>query len=71
MATKKWKDLTDTQKRVIGGLSVADLIAKATALRTLYKTPAKNLRGPKWLWALIIILVNTAGPTAFFAVGRK
>lgn len=68
---KKWKDLSDGQKRLIGGLSVADLLAKATALRTLYKTPQKNVRGPKWLWALIIIVVNTAGPAAFFAVGRK
>lgn len=68
---KKWNDLTDNQKKLIGGISVADLVAKATALRTLYKTPAKSVRGPKWLWALIIIAVNTAGPAAFFAVGRK
>lgn len=68
---KKWSELTDSQKRLIGGISVADLVAKASALRSLYKTDAKDIRGPKWLWAIIIIVVNTAGPAAFYTVGRK
>lgn len=71
LKSKQWKDLSDTQRRLIGGISVADLLAKATALRALYKTDAKHIRGPKWLWAAIIIVVNTAGPAAFFTVGRK
>ncbi|MCA0756784.1 PLD nuclease N-terminal domain-containing protein [Paenibacillus sp. N4] len=32
---------------------------------------AERTRGPKWMWALIIIFVNLAGPIAFFLFGRR
>jgi hypothetical protein len=28
-------------------------------------------RGPKWVWALIIVLINFIGPILYFVVGRK
>ncbi|WP_188207308.1 PLD nuclease N-terminal domain-containing protein [Alkalibacillus aidingensis] len=28
-------------------------------------------RGPKWLWVLIIILGNLAGPIIYFIIGRR
>jgi hypothetical protein len=31
----------------------------------------EQTRGPKWLWAIIIILVNFIGPIVYFVVGRK
>jgi uncharacterized membrane protein YhaH (DUF805 family) len=31
----------------------------------------EHTRGPKWLWAIIIILVNFIGPIVYFVVGRK
>jgi hypothetical protein len=27
--------------------------------------------GPKWAWALVIILVNFIGPIIYFVAGRK
>lgn len=30
-----------------------------------------HTRGPKWLWALIIIFVNMIGPIIYFIVGRE
>lgn len=27
--------------------------------------------GPKWMWVLIIILINLIGPIVYFIVGRK
>jgi hypothetical protein len=27
-------------------------------------------RGPKWMWALIIVLVNFIGPIIYFVAGR-
>ena len=27
--------------------------------------------GAKWIWALVIIFVNTLGPLLYFAFGRK
>jgi len=28
-------------------------------------------RGPKWVWALVIILINFIGPIVYFVAGRK
>ena len=39
------------------------------ALIDLIKQPAT--RGPKWMWALIIILVNFIGPIIYFIIGRE
>ena len=39
------------------------------AVIDLIKQPAT--RGPKWLWALVIVFVNIFGPIAYFIFGRK
>ncbi len=31
----------------------------------------EKTRGPKWVWALVIILVNFIGPIIYFIAGRK
>jgi hypothetical protein len=31
----------------------------------------EQTRGPKWVWALVIILVNIIGPIIYFVAGRK
>jgi hypothetical protein len=40
-----------------------------TALVDLIRRP--QTRGPKWAWALVIILVNIIGPIVYFVAGRK
>ncbi|WP_405175038.1 PLD nuclease N-terminal domain-containing protein [Paenibacillus sp. FSL H8-0261] len=32
---------------------------------------ADNVRGPKWMWILIIICGNILGSVAYFTIGRK
>ncbi len=39
------------------------------ALVDLVKNPNPN--GPKWMWALIIVLINLIGPIVYFVVGRR
>lgn len=34
-------------------------------------TKRQRTRGPRWMWALIIILVNLLGPILYFAFGRE
>ncbi|MDI2587466.1 PLD nuclease N-terminal domain-containing protein [Psychrobacillus sp. NEAU-3TGS] len=34
-------------------------------------TRVSNTNGPKWLWALIIVLGNLIGPIIYFIVGRR
>jgi hypothetical protein len=31
----------------------------------------EKTRGPKWLWALIILFVNLLGPIIYFVFGRQ
>ena len=31
----------------------------------------EKTRGPKWMWALIVIFVNMIGPIVYFVVGRE
>ena len=30
----------------------------------------ERTRGPKWVWVLIIVLINFIGPIVYFVVGR-
>jgi len=39
------------------------------ALWDLWKREAT--RGPKWVWLLVILLVNFIGPIIYFIVGRE
>ena len=39
------------------------------ALVDLIKRP--KVRGPKWMWVLIIMFVNFIGPIIYFVVGRE
>ena len=31
----------------------------------------EQTRGPKWAWALVILLINFIGPIIYFVAGRK
>lgn len=50
-------------------LIVLQLILMVAALVDLAKRPFT--RGPKWVWLLVILLVNTIGPIIYFVLGRE
>lgn len=31
----------------------------------------ETTRGPKWVWVLVILLVNFIGPILYFVIGRE
>jgi len=31
----------------------------------------EKLRGPKWVWVLVVIIVNLIGPIVYFVLGRE
>ncbi|MGV1010429.1 MAG: hypothetical protein ACOYBY_17820 [Dermatophilaceae bacterium] len=68
MATRKWADMTGSQRAyvVVGG--VVQLALQIAALRDLKARPADGVRGPKAAW-VAASFVNTIGPVAYFAVG--
>lgn len=48
---------------------VIQLILLIVAIIDLVKTNETN--GPKWMWALIIVLANIIGPILYFVIGRR
>lgn len=39
------------------------------ALLDLLRQP--RTRGPKWVWAIVIVVVNIVGPIVYFVAGRE
>ncbi|WP_422658311.1 PLDc N-terminal domain-containing protein [Paenibacillus sp. EC2-1] len=56
---------------LIWPLIALQFVLMVTALISLYKVETANLRGPKWMWVLIIVLLNIVGSIAYFVAGRK
>lgn len=54
---------------LIAPLLVLQGILIMIALINLVRIPATN--GPKWVWALIIVMGNLLGPILYFILGRK
>jgi hypothetical protein len=48
---------------------IIQVVLLIVALLDLRKQNA--LRGPKWVWALIIIFINIIGPIVYFVAARK
>ncbi len=48
---------------------VIQLILLVVALLDLRKQT--TTRGPRWMWAIIIIFVNIVGPILYFVLARK
>jgi len=70
---RRWSDLSESTRRLIIVVAVAESILKGVALVDLKRRPASQVRGPKWLWAPVIAVVNSAGvvPISYFVFGRR
>jgi hypothetical protein len=73
MAARKWSDLSPRIRRLITVAAVAEGALKTAALADIKRRPAAEIRGPKWMWAVIVVLVNSVGlaPLSYFVLGRK
>ena len=45
------------------------LILMISALVDLIRR--EHTRGPKWVWAVVVVIVNIIGPIVYFVIGRK
>jgi len=73
MAAKRtWGDLDESTRKLIIAVAVAGGILKLAALIDIKRRPASQIRGPKWLWAPVVAMVNSAGvmPISYFVFGR-
>ncbi|MEH7884884.1 PLD nuclease N-terminal domain-containing protein [Bacillus sp. JJ1609] len=54
---------------LIAPILVIQAILLIVALVDLIKVEKTN--GPKWIWAIVILLVNIIGPILYFVFGRR
>jgi hypothetical protein len=73
MAARKWSDFSKRSRRLLVAAAIAEGSLKVAALIDIKRRPASQIRGPKWLWALVVVVVNSFGgaPLSYFAFGRR
>jgi hypothetical protein len=66
-------DLTEIKQYIpfLVPVVLIQLALMASALVDLIRREQTQTRGPKWLWALVILFVNFIGPIIYFVAGRK
>lgn len=52
-------------------LVAVQFILMIVGLIDLIRIEPKRLRGVKWAWAIVIILIQMIGPVAYFVAGRR
>ncbi len=69
----KWSDRSPRTRRLIVAGGAAEAALKAAALIDMKRRPASQIRGPKWAWAVVVVVANSFGavPLAYFAFGRR
>lgn len=54
---------------LIAPLLVLQFVLAAVAIIDIVRI--HETRGPKWVWVVVSLVVNTLGPIAYFIFGRK
>lgn len=73
MATTRWSDLSERNRRLIIAAAAVDGTLRIAALVDIRRRPASQIRGRKWIWATVVAVVNSAGvvPISYFVFGRS
>jgi hypothetical protein len=53
---------------ILAPFILLQLVLMTIALVDLIKR--ESTKGPKWMWALIIVVINTIGPIIYFVLGK-
>jgi phospholipase D-like protein len=56
---------------VIAVIAAVEILLDVYALFDLWRTPAERVTTNKWIWAVIILLVNPLGAILYLVIGRK
>lgn len=67
---KKWSELSLPARAVIVAMGLLQIGLLLAALLDIRRRPAREINGPKPLWAALSF-VNFIGPLAYFRKGRK
>lgn len=73
MAGRRWNDLDERTRKLVIAAGVVDAGLRLAALIDIKRRPASQIRGPKWAWATVVAVVNSAGvvPISYFIFGRN
>ena len=63
------EQLANINWALIAPLLIVQAILAIVALIDIARIHATN--GPKWVWVLVVIVINTIGPIIYFIFGRK
>ena len=68
-----WSELSDGNRRLLIAAAIAEAGLKTAVLIDLKRRPASQIRGSKWMWVAIAVVVNSAGvgSLSYFAFGRR
>jgi Phospholipase_D-nuclease N-terminal len=67
---KRWSELPKGQRRGIVGVGIVQVGLWIAALLDIRRRPADAIKGSKPMW-VALSFVNTIGPLAYFAFGRR
>lgn len=67
---RQWSELTQMQKTVFVVLGIFQVALLVVAQWDIQYRPEEDIRGNKWIWRAIV-LINFAGPIAYFLFGRS
>jgi len=67
---KKWNELSPRAQRAVMAVSVVELAVTAWAAVDLIRRDSARVKGPKLLWAGVLI-VQPFGPPSYLIFGRK
>ncbi len=69
---KRWSDLTAREKAPFVLRGIVQNALLAAALADIYRRPAEEIKGSKWLWSTVAFVnFMGIGPIAYFLLGRK
>ena len=70
MAKRSWSDLSPQARTGIVIVAAVEAVLTTTALRDLHSRNSSEVKGPKFLWRLAL-LVQPVGPIGYLLLGRK
>jgi hypothetical protein len=59
----------DINWALLAPILVIQVILLVVAVIDLIKIEKTN--GPKWVWAIVILVINIIGPILYFVIGRR
>ena len=70
---RRWSELSDRNRRLLIAAAIAEGGLKTAVLIDLRRRPASQIRGSKWMWVAIAVLLNSAGvgSRSYFVFGRR